>query len=232
MNAIVQKVRELQKVNQEVAPLVFEEDNSANYQETLSPELPDLSIIPEITTKQKEYVVEKLTPIIGGYSEMVYDFQNRNLIKKQIRSVVEREAPISKSMLYRRVLSAWNTSRAGAKLDQHLEGIINELNLHKTVHHQPFFWNTDEFWIDFYRNNEGEEKRNMEDIAPEELKVAIMEAVEQYLSIETEELLRYIAKIFGFAKVGRQIDTLLRYAIDLLVKDGALRVDGGRVKVA
>lgn len=231
LEAIVQKVRELQSVNQEAAPPVSGEDNSEASLETSSPVLQEVSLTTEIATKQKSYVAHVLTPVVGGNSEMVYDFQNRNLIRQQISAVVETEAPISKSILYRRVLSAWNTSRAGSKLDQHLEGIINELNLHKTVHHQPFFWNTDEFTIDFYRNNDGEEKRNMEDIAPEELKVAITEVVEQYLSIEKEELLRHIAKVFGFSKVGRQIDTLLRYAIDLLVKDGVLKVEGGRVKL-
>lgn len=61
--------------------------------------------------------------------------------------------------------------------------------------------------------------------------MAITDAVEQYLSIEEEELLRYIAKVFGFLKVGRQIDGLLRYAVDLLVRDGVLKVEGGRVKL-
>lgn len=230
VEAIVQKVRELQSVNQEAAPSVSKEDNSEASLETLSLVLPEVSVTTETAIKRKNYVAHVLTPIVGGNSEMVYDFQNRNLIRQQISAVLETEAPISESMLYRRVLSAWNTSRTGSKLDLHLEGIIKELNVHKTVHHQPFFWNTDEFTIDFYRNNDGEEKRNMEDIAPEELKAAITDAVDQYLSIENEELLRYIAKVFGFSKVGRQIDILLRYAIDLLVKDGVLKVEGGRVR--
>lgn len=79
-----------------------------------------------------------------------------------------------------------------------------------------------------YRTNEVE-KRDMEDIAPEEIMLAILETLNQHLSIEEGELLRYIAKVFGFAKVGKQIEFLLQYALSLLEKQGRLRKDGGRV---
>src|SRR5690606_31150207 len=117
--------------------------------------------------KQKKYNAHALRPIANSYSEMIYDFQNRNRIKEQIKNIVEIESPISKNQLYKKVLQAWDTSRAGAKLDKHLEEIISEINLIQTLHHQPFYWSENK-QIDFYRSNEIE-KRNIEDIAPEEI---------------------------------------------------------------
>jgi hypothetical protein len=173
-----------------------------------------------------------LLPVANGSSETIYEFRNRKLLQEQVREVINTEAPVSKSLLYKRVLQAWNTSRAGARLDAHLSDIIADMNLKQTKHHQPFYWREDQDADNFteYRIN-GADKRNFEDIAPEELSAAITEAVQQNLSIEEEELLRYIAKLFGFAKVGRQIEGLLRYAVDMSVKKGKVKRENGRVKV-
>jgi hypothetical protein len=183
-----------------------------------------------LTTKLRPYLTASLTSISSASSEAVFQFQNRNTIKQQIQSLINAEAPISKSLMYKKVLQAWNTSRSGARLDKYLEGIIKEMNVLETIHHQPFYWNTSTS-IDFYRSNVIE-KRNMEDIAPEEVIVALEEVVTHNLSIEEDELLRYLARTFGFAKVGKQIDTLLRYAIALAVKQGKVKKENNRIKSA
>ncbi len=138
-----------------------------------------------VITKRRPYTSHYLVPIASGGYEAIYEFQNRNHIKEQILAVVNKEAPISKGLLYKKVVQAWNTSRVGSRLDKHLEMIIGELDLKQVHHHQPFYWNTEigTYNIDWYRSNDTE-KRNIEDIAPEELKAAITEAVYQNLSIE------------------------------------------------
>src|SRR5690606_40310917 len=106
-------------------------------------------------------------------------------------------------------------------------GIIKEMNVVEFAHHQPFYWSNNTT-LDYYRSNDIE-KRNMEDIAPEEVIIALEEVVTNNLSIEEDELLRYLARTFGFAKVGKQIDTLLRYSIDIAVKQGKVRSEERRV---
>jgi hypothetical protein len=142
---------------------------------------------------------------------------------------VDTEVPISKSLLYKKVLQAWNTSRAGAKLDKHLGGIIKEMNIVQTIHHQPFYW-SDNTTLDYYRSNDIE-KRIIEDIAPEEVLVALQEVVTNNLSIEEAELFRYLARTFGFAKVGKQIDTVLRYVVDTAVENGKVKRENDRIKL-
>lgn len=186
------------------------------------------------STLQRPYVATVLLPVINGSSESIYEFHHREKIKSQIMEVVNREAPISKSLLYRRILQAWNVSRAGARLDAHLDSIIQEAGLASVKHHQPFYVSTDtnpsNLKMAHYRTNDIE-KRSIEDIAPEELAIAVIEAVYQNLSIEEEELLRYTARLFGFAKVGRQIDASIRYAVDLAVNQGRIVRENGRVRV-
>lgn len=228
IDTIVEKVKQLhtqtevkeEKIAEPVVELAFEPIKA----------MPEEFTPITITSKQKHYVAAALTSVSSANSETIFEFQNRNSIKQQIKSLVDTEAPISKSLLYKKVLQAWNTSRAGARLDKHLEGVIKEMNITQTTHHQPFYWGSNTT-LDFYRSNDIE-KRNMEDIAPEEVIVALEEVVTNNLSIEEDELLRYLARTFGFAKVGKQIDTLLRYAIDTAVKQDKVKRENDRIKLA
>lgn len=185
----------------------------------------------KIVTRQKPYESASITSLLNANSVTIYDFANREKIKQQIQKIIFTEEPVSKNLLYKKLLQAWNVSRTGSKLDNYLGEIIKEINPGETLHHQPFYWRANSIkTIDFYRNNDSE-KRNMEDIAPEELIVAINEALEQNLSIEEEELLRYIARLFGFSKVGKQIDEILRYCVDLTIKTGKIKREGVRLIV-
>jgi len=228
VDAIVEKVKHLQtqpeikeeKIPEPVVEPAFEPVKS----------MPVEVATNNITNKQKPYEVASLTLISSASSETIFEFQNRNTIKQQIQSLVDTEAPISKSLLYKKVLQAWNISRAGARLDKHLEGIIKEMNVVETTHHQPFYSNNSTI-LNYYRCNDIE-KRNIEDIAPEEVIVALQEVVTNNLSIEEAELLRYLARTFGFAKVGKQIDTILRYVIDTAVQQGKVKRENDRIKLA
>lgn len=226
-------LEEATKLQNQVLPEPEKEDKSELVVMEVQEPMKALHIEPVVTArsnKQKPYLACELAPVQNASGEMIFDFQHRNLIKQQIRQVVEAEAPISKSMLYKKVLQAWNISRAGSRLDKHLEEIISETEVCQIMHHQPFYILANgEGQFDFYRSNETE-KRNIDDIAPEEIMVALHEAVAHNLSIEEEELLRFIARTFGFAKVGKQIDSLVRYAIDLTVQDGKVKKEGGRIK--
>lgn len=228
IDTIVEKVKHLQ-----TQPEVKEEKIAEPIVEpTFEPikSMPDEVATNNNISKQRPYVAATLTSISSANSETIFEFQNRNTIKQQIQSLVDTEAPISKSLLYKKVLQAWNTSRAGARLDKHLEGILKEMAIVETTHHQPFYWSNNTT-LDSYRSNDIE-KRNMEDIAPEEVIVALEEVVTNNLSIEEDELLRFLARTFGFAKVGKQIDTLLRYVIDTAVQQGKVKRESGRIKLA
>jgi len=228
IDTIIERVKQLQtqpKVKEVVIP-----------EPIIEPAFEPIKALPEevatisVATKQKPYDNYALTSISNANSETIFEFQNRNTIKQQIQSLVDTEAPISKSLLYKKVLQAWNTSRAGARLDKHLEGIIKEMNIVQTIHHQPFYWSNNTT-LDYYRSNDIE-KRIMEDIAPEEVLVALQEVVTNNLSIEEAELLRYLARTFGFAKGGKQIDTILRYVIDTAVQQGKVKRENERIKLA
>lgn len=180
---------------------------------------------------KQDYIATVLDFVPNANSETIYDFTNRNLIRSQIYQIVQTESPISKNLLYRRLLNIWNTSRVGAKLDRHLQEIITETNVRKSSHHQDFYWieNTD-FTCTFYRDNDVE-KRSVEDIAPEEILVALKEVLSNSLSIEKSDLMRYLTRTFGYSKMGMQIENLMDYAIKFAVEQDVAELDGNRVKI-
>ena len=228
IDTIIEKVKQLQ-TQLEVKAEVITEPIVEHPVEPIKA-MPEDVLPSNASIKQYPYTAHSLSPISNAKSDMIYEFKNRNKIKQQIQSLVDKEAPISKSLLYKKVLQTWNISRAGARLDKHLEGIINEMNLVQTTHHQPFYWGNN-MTLDYYRSNDIE-KRNIEDIAPEEVLVALQEVVVNNLSIEEAELLRYLARTFGFAKVGKQIDTILRYVINTAVQQGKVKRENDRIKLA
>lgn len=227
IDSIIEKVKLLQSR----PDLQEDDDQEPVITPTFEPlkALTEESLTTHNTNKQIPYVTASLTPVSLANSETIFEFQNRNVVIRQIQSLLEIEAPISKSLLYKKVLNAWNTSRAGSRLDKHLEGIIKEMKINETTHHQPFYWSENTV-LTHYRSNDVE-KRNMEDISPEEVIIALEEVVTNNLSIEEDELIRYLARTFGFAKVGRQIDSILRYTIDLAVRQEKVKKENNRIKV-
>lgn len=62
--------------------------------------------------------------------------------------------------------------------------------------------------------------------------VALQEIMSNCLSIEEAELIRHLARTFGFAKVGKNIDSILRYVIDIAVNRDLLIKDKDRIRLS
>ncbi|MGX9986918.1 DUF3320 domain-containing protein [Soonwooa purpurea] len=167
-------------------------------------------------------------------SESIYFLENRPIILNQIREIVSTEAPISKNYLFRKILKLWNTTRAGAKLNNYLTEITESIpTISKNKTHQEFYWN-DKITpdnIQFYRENSFE-KRNIEDISQEEIQIVILEIIEANLSLSTEDLIRQTSKAFGFMKVGAQIDNIINSTIESLVKQENIKILNNRVNMS
>ncbi len=185
-----------------------------------------------VKNKQRPYIAHTLTPVKGINSEGFYNNLYRTRIQQQLQMLIDAEAPISQSLLYKKLLAAWNISRVSTKLDTYLQCILKEMPVVTTLHHQPFYWTLQDApeTLGHYRDN-SIEKRNIEDIAPEEITIAIQEVIALNFSIEEDELIHYLTRCFGFLKTGKQINTLLRYTIKLAIKAGKIEKEGNRVKV-
>ncbi len=193
-----------------------------------------ISILSEdvaVSKKGQPYRATYILPFDYANSESIYYPENRPVLLRQIHEIIQAEAPISENYLFRKILKLWNTSRAGGKLTIYLKEVVDELpQITALYSYQTFYWNAEQLssGMDYYRDN-SIEKRIIDDIAPEEIKVAVLEIMENNLSLIKEDLLRATAKVFGFAKVGSQIEQVITYAIEELKKDALLKEVHGRV---
>ncbi|MGE6395847.1 DUF3320 domain-containing protein [Chryseobacterium scophthalmum] len=185
----------------------------------------------EKPSKMISYVAAELSPEINANSESIYLFENKPVLLNQIKTIIDTESPISQNALFRKILKLWNTSRAGGKMNNYLLETLNSIpNLQTTESYQKFYWseNLQPQNLDFYRDN-SIEKRLIDEIAPEEISVAIMELMHSSLSLNKDELIRAICKTFGFAKVGSQIDSVVNFSVEELIGKGLLKEVDGRI---
>jgi len=188
----------------------------------------------EKPTKMIPYVSAELTPEINANSETIYSFENKQILLNQIKTIIDTESPISQNALFRKILKLWNTSRAGGKLNTYLLETLNSIpNIQTTESYQKFYWSENSHLqnLGFYRDNSAE-KRLIDEIAPEEISVAVMEIMHLSLSLNKEELIRAVCKTFGFAKVGSQIDAVVKFCVEELVGKGLLNEVEERIVLA
>ncbi|MFV0152933.1 DUF3320 domain-containing protein [Empedobacter falsenii] len=166
-------------------------------------------------------------------SESIYYMENRPVILNQMKEIITVEAPISKSLLFKKILKLWNTSRAGSKLNNYLSDIVVSIpEVVITEGHQDFYWVSTQQpqELETYRDNTIE-KRTIEDIAPEEIAIAIQEIMDANISLNKEDLIKLTAKAFGFLKVGNQINNILDQVILSMVNQNQLLLNENRISV-
>lgn len=220
--------------------IVIQENKSVEpnpvVQEIQLKEIPQSNLLVEEKAGSKSIVPYQsavIEPIDFANSESIYYMENRPVILNQMKEIITVEAPISKSLLFKKILKLWNTSRAGSKLNNYLSDIVVSIpEVVITEGHQDFYWVSTQQpqELETYRDNTIE-KRTIEDIAPEEIAIAIQEIMDANISLNKEDLIKLTAKAFGFLKVGNQINNILDQVILSMVKQDQLLLNENRISV-
>lgn len=175
-----------------------------------------------VESKIKPYQVAEIKAPAFANSEHIYFPENRRVILQQMQALITVEGPISKSLLFRKIIRLWNTSRAGAKLTEYLSQLLTEIpNILETTDLQPFYWDASAGpqALNCYRDN-SLEGRAIEDFAAQEIGVLMQEIIYTHVSLAREDLIRLTAKSLNFSKVGSQIDAVLSHALTRLLQEG------------
>ncbi|MBU7005980.1 DUF3320 domain-containing protein [Phosphitispora fastidiosa] len=165
----------------------------------------------------------------GGVDEF-YLPQNNGLIQTQIEQVLEVEAPVSKNLLCRRVLGAWDIARLGTRLEKRFEEFFRELKLKKNISHNvAFYWNSSQVPAEYtmFRVPASDAtRRNMEDLCSEEIANAIKHILKSQVSILKPDLIREVYKIFGFSRGSASIEKIISVGLKEAVKRNYVVLDG------
>lgn len=183
----------------------------------------------------RRYLVCALAGGKGGADEFCLP-QNNKLILAQMEGILAVEAPISRSLLSRRLLAAWGIARLGSRMERRLDELLKMGRIKANRSHQAvFYWQNQqkpEDYQSFRIPGQDGIRRDMEDIPAEEVANAIRYVLNHQISLAEEDLIKEVYKLFGFARGSAAIEKIIRSGVEAAVKRGYVTVaDGGRVAV-
>ncbi|MGY3212008.1 DUF3320 domain-containing protein [Mucilaginibacter sp. HD30] len=213
------------KVEPEPEPLpepVVEENVPFNFQATRS-----------VVSALAYYEGAELEAVRSSSSEDFFQYGYKETIRSQIQQVLAAEAPVSKNLLCKRVLAAWGIARMGSRISVHFETIFRELNLQQTSDNgNVMFWRADQQPDDYalYRLPPNETlKRDADELPSHEIANGIKAVLQNQISLTKDDLVRETAKLFGYARLGTNVDIAMQLGIRVALAKGIAKMEGNRV---
>lgn len=197
-----------------------------------STQIKEMPVVDSASVKL-EYKVCNLEIVMSTSSDDFLQYRNFQKIREQIRAVVETEAPIMRNLLARRVLAAWGISKLGTRINAQFEQLLGDVNLKKTdTDGNTVFWSENlkpDKYTSYRVSTANGQKRDAEDIPPEEIANAVKEILSHQISLPNEELVREASRTFGFARSGTNVELAMKKGINMAIKNGYVLEKGGRI---
>ena len=166
-------------------------------------------------------------------AEDFFQYGYRNSIKSQIQEVLAAEAPVSKNLLCKRVLLGWGITRMGSRIAMHFEVIFKELNLQQTNDNgNIIFWRNDQQPENYqhYRLPPNEMlKRDASDLPSHEVANGVKAVLQNQISLTKDDLIRETAKLFGYARLGTNVDIAMQLGINVALAKNFAKIEGHRI---
>jgi very-short-patch-repair endonuclease len=179
------------------------------------------------------YVLTYLAAVNTHTGDEFFWVDNKEKIKRQISDVLETEWPISKNLLCKRVLNAWNISRMGTRISSHFQILLEEMDLSPLKDgHREFYWQkagTTEGYKLYRIPRNDLEKRDADDLPPEEVANAVNEILSHQISLTRIDLIRETAKLFGYSRVGTNVEYAMGQGINKAIELGSVEEKDTRV---
>lgn len=182
------------------------------------------------------YEICQLEPILTSSSEDFLQALNRNKISQQIMQVLDVESPISQNLLCKRVLAAWGISRNGSRVNAQFEELFAELPIKRTqLGKSVILWKEEhipESYASFRLSVQETQKREADDLPPEEVANGIKEVLMNQISLPKSELIREASRLFGYARLGANVEMAMTSGIDHALRQGYALEDNERLILA
>ncbi|MEW9607162.1 DUF3320 domain-containing protein [Bacteroides sp. L008] len=218
----------------EPAPAAQITNNEHSFVLKASPATPEKQTASVLSTQnriEQKYKFAKITP----YSYSPEDFfftDSYSILLSQIRKIMESEAPISKSLLCKKILSEWGISRLGTRVEAQIETALDTLNIYRTEYEGLVFCWNDKEQCASYSVYRPVSDREATDIPPEEIANAIRQLLTDSISLPAADLIKACAQLFGFARMGSNIDAAMQRGIREAVKRNYAKIENERVTIA
>lgn len=164
-------------------------------------------------------------------SEFFYLPSKQHVILNQIRKIVQTEAPVSKSLLCKKILFEWGISRLGQRLEQHLSTLFETARIYrKDYDGLTFFW-VDEEQCRNYSSFRPQSGRDAVDLPPEEVANGIKQILTDSISLPVPDLIKAGAQLFGFARSGSSIDAAMQRGIQEAARRNYVKMENDKVMI-
>lgn len=154
------------------------------------------------------------------------DPKHRPSILRAVSQVLEQEAPVREGLLIRRVAQGFGIARAGSRIQRHLAGLLESLNLPVTEQDgERFYWTAqqDPTSYSLYRTaGEGDDKRDVRDLPRQEIANAAAAVLHSQVGLPADDLIRETARLLGYARTGPSVRPSIEAGL-------ACGVDAGRL---
>ena len=187
------------------------------------------SLFDESEYRIELYQASLLAPSSSGNDEFFYPVHKKT-IQVQIKKVIEDEAPISKSLLCKRILGAWGISRLGQRLDIYISELLAYSPCYVShCDELSFYWINEEQYLQYSSFRTG--LRDAIDLPPEEVANVMKHILTDEISLPTIDLFKLSAQLLGFARSGSNVDAAMQRGIRKAIEKGYLKEENGRAVI-
>lgn len=163
-----------------------------------------------------------------GDQEEFYEPESRGKIRRAIAAVIEKEGPISETLLLRRVAAGWDFARVGGTARKRILDLVPARTVITTARDGTrFYWpeGKDPAAYRVYRTSD----RRYRDIAPQEIANAAFAVVKSHTSVPRAELARAAAKALGFRRITARMESRMDEGVAVLLASGRVIEDGPKI---
>lgn len=178
----------------------------------------------------QNYNNTKIRPFLYAADD-IFAKRNNPIILSQVQKIIENEAPISKTLLGKKIISEWGVNRVGPRIDAQLEIIFDTLHLYRIEHDGLIFCWKDEAQYRSYSEYRPDSDRDAADLPPEEIANAIQQILINSISLPLPDLAKACAQVFGFTHMGSNIEASMLRGIQEAVKRNYAKVENGRATI-
>ncbi|MFG2627366.1 DUF3320 domain-containing protein [Streptomyces sp. NPDC048473] len=145
-----------------------------------------------------------------------------------VRCVIEVEGPVTEELIFTRVRSAWGLARSGQVIQDRIRRVLRKLVTKGEIVRVGDAYDRPGHEVEVARTPTSRFTRKVTQVPSAERQLALRSVVEESPGVQRAELLREVARFFGWARLGSDIRDALTDDIDDLVAQGALdETDGG-----
>jgi very-short-patch-repair endonuclease len=171
------------------------------------------------------YKIAKPDRSYFGYSRYeVHDSLARPLLDSLIKKIIMVEEPVHINRIVRAIKDAWGIERAGGRVTEAIIGSLSRLHIpHKgPIHGHPFSATR----VRLPSPDDPKTERIVEEVPAEEIALAMTNLISDAKAIPKDELVRAVARLFGWERCG---DSIKKKLLKILSKLPGVTEEGGNL---